>query len=96
MLVQVLLFITSVALTSCDVSHLETTTELLPPRPYAFSYTAGRYPGDIDRQHAEVSDGSGVVKGESYPPMETIQITHSCLQKECTASIFVAKQFVIL
>ncbi|OWR47827.1 larval cuticle protein LCP-17-like [Danaus plexippus] len=63
MLVQVLLFITSVALTSCDVSHLETTTELLPPRPYAFSYTAGRYPGDIDRQHAEVSDGSGVVKG---------------------------------
>ncbi|CAG9103712.1 unnamed protein product [Plutella xylostella] len=34
-----------------------------PPRPYAFSYTAGRFPGHSDRHHAEVSDGSGVVRG---------------------------------
>nr|XP_023022528.1 cuticle protein 18.6 isoform X2 [Leptinotarsa decemlineata] len=34
-----------------------------PPRPYAFGYAAGRYPGHIDRTHSEVSDGSGVVQG---------------------------------
>lgn len=34
-----------------------------PPRPYAFMYTAGRFPGDTDRAHGEVSDGSGVVRG---------------------------------
>ncbi|XP_056640128.1 uncharacterized protein LOC130447366 [Diorhabda sublineata] len=33
------------------------------PRPYAFGYAAGRYPGDIDRTHSEISDGSGVVQG---------------------------------
>lgn len=27
------------------------------------SYTAGRFPGSIDRAHSEVSDGSGVVRG---------------------------------
>ncbi|XP_026488987.2 cuticle protein 21-like [Vanessa tameamea] len=65
MLIKVLLVVSSVALSSCDVSHLEPEiiTEPPPPKPYAFSYTAGRYPGHTDRQHAEVSDGSGVVRG---------------------------------
>ncbi|XP_069357160.1 cuticle protein 16.8 [Maniola hyperantus] len=64
MLVTVLLVISSVALSSCDVAHLEEiTTEPPPARPYAFSYTAGRFPGHADRQHAEVSDGSGVIRG---------------------------------
>ncbi|XP_072934699.1 uncharacterized protein [Epargyreus clarus] len=65
MLVQVLLLTSTLALTSGDVSHIleEHSTEPPPPRPYAFSYTAGRYPGQVDREHAEVSDGSGVVKG---------------------------------
>jgi len=34
-----------------------------PPKPYAFGYAAGRFPGHIDRTHSEVSDGSGVVQG---------------------------------
>lgn len=61
-----------------DVSHLQpqqqfqsyeeyakytTTTPPPPPHPYHFSYSAGRFPGHIDRTHSEVSDGSGVVKG---------------------------------
>lgn len=52
----------------CEVSHfLSTTTPepLGPPRPYAFGYAAGRFPGHIDRTHSEISDGSGVVKGKS-------------------------------
>ncbi|CAH2094181.1 unnamed protein product [Euphydryas editha] len=65
MLVKVLLIVSSLVFTSCDVSHLEleATTRPPPPKPYVFAYTAGRYPGHTDRQHAEVSDGSGVVKG---------------------------------
>lgn len=56
----------------CDVSHLlhedydapvTTTTPPPPPHPYVFSYSAGRFPGHVDRTHSEVSDGSGVVKG---------------------------------
>lgn len=65
----------STSLSSADVSHIvhsssydeplidETTTIQPPPHPYVFSYTAGRYPGHIDRAHSEVSDGSGVVRG---------------------------------
>lgn len=62
----------STSLSSADVSHLtnaqyydETTTSTQPPppRPYAFEYKAGRYPGHVDRTHQEVSDGSGVVRG---------------------------------
>lgn len=34
-----------------------------PPKPYAFGYAAGRFPGHIDRTHSEVSDGSGVIQG---------------------------------
>lgn len=50
---------------SCDVSHLDhTSTEPPPPRPYAFAYTAGRFSGHADRHHAEVSDGSGVIRGK--------------------------------
>ncbi|KAJ2943022.1 hypothetical protein O0L34_g15215 [Tuta absoluta] len=54
------------ALASADVSHLlqeTTSTEPPPPKPYVFSYTAGRFPGHADRQHTEVSDGSGVIRG---------------------------------
>lgn len=55
-----------------DVSHLlneeydapsTSTTPAPPPHPYFFSYSAGRYPGHIDRTHSEVSDGSGTVRG---------------------------------
>lgn len=60
----------SASLSSADVSHLSvaeyeqtSTTHPPPPRPYAFSYTAGRFPGHIDRAHSEVSDGNGVVRG---------------------------------
>ena len=35
-----------------------------PPQPYSFSYTAGRYPGHVDRTHSETSDGSGTVRGK--------------------------------
>lgn len=55
----------------CDVSHVlggiivqeEISTTPPPPKPYAFSYAAGRHPGHVDRTHSEVSDGSGTVKG---------------------------------
>ncbi|KAG5679380.1 hypothetical protein PVAND_008949 [Polypedilum vanderplanki] len=52
-------------ITFADVSHIvdKTTTEYYPPRPYQFKYEAGRYPGHVDRTHAEVGDGAGVVKG---------------------------------
>lgn len=49
-----------------DVSHLQlaTTPEPhAPANPYVFSYQAGRAPGHVDRQHTEVSDGSGVIRG---------------------------------
>jgi hypothetical protein len=35
-----------------------------PPQPYSFSYTAGRYPGHVDRTHSETSDGTGVIRGK--------------------------------
>lgn len=61
----------SASLSSADVSHLTnaqyndepTSTLPPPPRPYAFSYQAGRFSGHVDRTHSEVSDGSGVVRG---------------------------------
>uniref|UniRef100_A0A182R445 Secreted protein n=1 Tax=Anopheles funestus TaxID=62324 RepID=A0A182R445_ANOFN len=37
------------------------TTVPPPPKAYAFTYSAGRSPGHVDRTHSEVSDGSGVV-----------------------------------
>lgn len=51
-----------------DVSHIvghhETTTPKSgPANPYVFSYQAGRAPGHVDRQHTEVSDGTGVIRG---------------------------------
>ncbi|XP_053616934.1 larval cuticle protein A3A [Plodia interpunctella] len=61
--VKLLLLASWLVLASGDVSHLEPSTEPPPPKPYVFSYTAGRYPGHADRQHTEVSDGSGVVRG---------------------------------
>lgn len=60
------------SLSSADVSYLSnaqyadessSSTRAPPPRPYAFGYEAGRYPGHVDRSHQEVSDGSGVVRG---------------------------------
>ncbi|XP_068623892.1 cuticle protein 16.8-like [Battus philenor] len=62
---KLLLLLGTVALSSCDVSHIleEPTTEPPPPKPYSFTYTAGRYPGHADRIHSESSDGSGVVTG---------------------------------
>ncbi|XP_059613094.1 larval cuticle protein LCP-17 [Phlebotomus argentipes] len=73
----VLIFITFGACLA-DVSHVvshdpyavplefhstTSTTPPPPPKPYVFAYTAGRYPGHVDRTHSEVSDGSGTVRG---------------------------------
>ncbi|XP_063709973.1 larval cuticle protein LCP-17 [Culicoides brevitarsis] len=57
-----------IAVTNGDVSHLShdeysTTTVNYPPRPYEFGYSAGRFPGHVDRTHVEVGDGAGTVKG---------------------------------
>ncbi|XP_045539150.1 cuticle protein 16.8 [Papilio machaon] len=62
---KLLILLAAISLVSADVSHIleDPSTEPPPPLPYSFSYTAGRYPGHADRQHSEVSDGSGVVKG---------------------------------
>ncbi|GJQ85277.1 hypothetical protein Trydic_g23176 [Trypoxylus dichotomus] len=51
-----------------EVSHLFQTTPQPegPPRPYAFGYAAGRYPGHIDRTHSEISDGDVVQGTYSY------------------------------
>lgn len=52
--------------------HLKPVTEgeepIEQPLPglYAFGYAAGRFPGNIDRIHSEVSDGTGVVRGKKY------------------------------
>ncbi|CAH0714069.1 unnamed protein product, partial [Brenthis ino] len=86
-MLAILLIVSSVALTSCDVSHLDlttTSTESPPPAPYAFAYTAGRYPGHIDREHAEESDGSGVVKGHfSYiDPRQKVRTVEYVADKE--------------
>lgn len=47
------------------VQEEEPVTEPPSPGLYAFGYAAGRYPGNIDRTHSEVSDGSGVVRGKT-------------------------------
>ncbi|XP_073846653.1 cuticular protein 57A [Musca autumnalis] len=56
-----------IAFAVADVSHIvgyHTTPQPAgPPNPYVFSYQAGRAPGHVDRQHTEVSDGSGVIRG---------------------------------
>ncbi|XP_043527501.1 uncharacterized protein LOC122537906 [Frieseomelitta varia] len=66
------LLIAIVLISPClgDVSHLlseysttTTTTPPPPPRPYRFQYQAGRYPGNVDRVHQEIGDGSGRVQG---------------------------------
>lgn len=53
----------AIELERIPVSQEEYTTEYASPGLYAFGYAAGRYPGNIDRTHSEVSDGSGVVRG---------------------------------
>ncbi|XP_059046922.1 cuticle protein 16.8-like [Achroia grisella] len=88
MLYHTLLILSSVVLSSCDVSHLQLqedhTTEPPPPKPYVFSYTAGRYPGHADRQHTEVSDGSGVIRGSfSYvDPRQKVRTVDYIADKE--------------
>lgn len=39
----------AVGLAAADVSHILTDSTTYPPRPYQFSYEAGRYPGHSDR-----------------------------------------------
>lgn len=62
----------SASISSADVIHLANidhadaavySTEPSPPNPYVFSYTAGRFPGHVDRAHSEVSNGEGEVRG---------------------------------
>ncbi|XP_075166847.1 cuticular protein 57A [Haematobia irritans] len=57
----------SLAVALADVSHVvnhHTTPQPTgPANPYVFSYQAGRAPGHVDRQHTEVSDGTGVIRG---------------------------------
>ncbi|KAG5878555.1 hypothetical protein JTB14_018877 [Gonioctena quinquepunctata] len=64
---QIIFVCSMVSLAICEVyppTYLrEVSTSPPPPKPYAFGYAAGRYPGHIDRTHSEVSDGSGVVQG---------------------------------
>ncbi|XP_049879012.1 cuticle protein 16.8-like [Pectinophora gossypiella] len=81
---HVLLVSLTLALAAADVSHLTTSTAPPPPKPYAFSYTAGRYPGHADRQHTEVSDGSGVIRGQfSYvDPRQKIRTVQYVADKE--------------
>ncbi|XP_037951812.1 uncharacterized protein LOC119682444 [Teleopsis dalmanni] len=63
----VLVFAVLCACARADVAHVlhdaTTTPQPGPPNPYIFSYQAGRAPGHVDRQHTEVSDGTGVVRG---------------------------------
>ncbi|XP_034108976.1 uncharacterized protein LOC117571104 [Drosophila albomicans] len=62
----ILVAICALGVSQADVSHLHlgTTPEPhAPANPYVFSYQAGRAPGHVDRQHTEVSDGSGVIRG---------------------------------
>ncbi|XP_017868893.1 PREDICTED: cuticle protein 7-like [Drosophila arizonae] len=61
-----ILVVCALGASRADVSHLHlaTTPEPhAPASPYVFSYQAGRAPGHVDRQHTEVSDGSGVIRG---------------------------------
>lgn len=62
----------STSISKADVVHLApnaqyedvvVSTEPSLPNPYVFSYTAGRFPGHVDRAHSEVSNGEGVVRG---------------------------------
>jgi len=64
---QLIVFTSLFVFNYAEVSQIliaEDHTELPPPpKPYAFGYAAGRFPGHIDRTHSEVSDGSGIVQG---------------------------------
>lgn len=37
------------------------------PHPYSFAFTAGRYPGNIDRTRAEYGDDNGIIRGTAHP-----------------------------
>lgn len=75
-----------------DVSHIlpeyattTTSTPPPPPSPYNFQYSAGRYPGHIDRVHQEAGDGVGNVHGkkkkekkqQNFPICKKIAITYN-------------------
>ncbi|XP_013188327.1 cuticle protein 16.8 [Amyelois transitella] len=81
---SLLILVSSLVMTSCDVIHLEGRSTEPPPKPYVFSYTAGRFPGHADRQHTEVSDGSGVVRGTfSYvDPRQKVRTVDYVADKE--------------
>ncbi|KAL1491929.1 hypothetical protein ABEB36_012447 [Hypothenemus hampei] len=73
------ILIISAALVATISEKLDQQDEILPPRPYAFGYAAGRFPGHIDRTHSEVSDGSGVIQGSySYvdPKLEIRKVDY--------------------
>ncbi|XP_058810883.1 uncharacterized protein LOC131675768 [Phymastichus coffea] len=72
-----IVFLALASLSSGDVSHILheqsaltddyeaaiTTTTQGPPNPYSFQYSAGRFPGHVDRVQSEAGDGTGRVKG---------------------------------
>ncbi|XP_017768470.1 PREDICTED: cuticle protein 19.8 [Nicrophorus vespilloides] len=63
-----LIFLAFFGVAFCDVIHIleEPTTPAPPPKPYAFGYAAGRFPGHIDRTHTEISDGHTIQGAYSY------------------------------
>lgn len=62
----------AIELKRIPVTEEEPTTEHAAPGLYAFGYAAGRFPGNIDRTHSEVSDGSGVVRGTEVANILTL------------------------
>lgn len=67
----------AVELKRIPVAEEEATTEPPSPGLYAFGYAAGRFPGNIDRTHSEVSDGSGVIRGNhSLSLQQTAKLTN--------------------
>jgi hypothetical protein len=61
----VILMVVMVCIWAADLKGLEEPdVPVGPPQPYSFSYTAGRYPGHVDRTHSETSDGSGTIRGK--------------------------------
>nr|AEE61453.1 unknown [Dendroctonus ponderosae] len=63
MLSKVIVLCCCLSATVADIGSESVVTLPPAPKPYAFGYAAGRFPGHIDRTHSEVSDGSGVVHG---------------------------------
>lgn len=61
--VQIILFSLYVLVQAEYEYDLSATTR--HPQPYSFAFTAGRYPGHIDRTRAEYGDDNGpIVRGK--------------------------------